>query len=221
MSFNMLPSCFEGIINENYAQRLASLTSIFKHREDSIKFLIKKFSCKNGVELGTRYSEFAMFLLANTTLNLLSCIDICEPSHKHILELRFGERYKFIHGSSLEVYSLFKDLSLDFIYHDSCHTETFVYNELNAWWPKAKKGALVCGDDYIDIQMPGEGTFGVIPSVNRFCNERHLQLYLTGSNELSLDKQKEFGHFQGEELLKKINNQPNMFVTVPNWYIIK
>lgn len=221
MNINLEDSIFHGSIIMNEPQRIASLTSIFKHREDSIKFLIRKFKCEHGVELGTRYSEFAMFLLANTSLNKLSCIDIHEPTHKHILELRFGERYKFVHGSSLEVQTLFKDESLDFVYHDSCHREDFVWNELNIWWPKAAKGALICGDDYLDITMPGEGTFGVINSVNRFCKQYNLQLYLTGTNELALDKQKEFGHFQGEELLKKINHQPNMFVTVPNWYLIK
>jgi hypothetical protein len=64
-----------------------------------------------------------------------------------------------------------------------------VVKDLNAWWPKIKKGGLFCGDDYIphdgDIWLTvGDKKeyacmFGVRKAVNEFTEEKNLKLYET------------------------------------------
>jgi FkbM family methyltransferase len=90
--------------------------------------------------------------------------------------------------SSLSV-NMFPDEYFDFIYIDADHSYEGVVKDLEAWWPKIKKGGLFCGDDYIpddgDIWLiVGDkkeyaGKFGVRKAVNEFIAKKDLTLYET------------------------------------------
>lgn len=68
---------------------------------------------------------------------------------------------------SLEVVNIYPDKSLDFVFLDNDHSEAHVYEELEAWWPKIKKGGILAGHDYIESSWPG-----VVNAVKRFGKKR-------------------------------------------------
>ncbi len=61
---------------------------------------------------------------------------------------RFGDRCNLIRKTSLTARSDFPDESLDCVFIDGDHRYEAVFNDLEAWFPKLKKGHLMIGDDY-------------------------------------------------------------------------
>ena len=53
-----------------------------------------------------------------------------------------------IESLSWDAAEKFEDNSVDFCYVDAGHTYECVTNDLNAWWPKMRPGAMFAGDDY-------------------------------------------------------------------------
>ncbi len=58
--------------------------------------------------------------------------------------------------------------SLDFVYIDANHEESFVYEDACCWWPKVRKDGWMCGHDF---QFAG-----VRDAVQRFCKEKNVEL---------------------------------------------
>lgn len=200
----------------------SALTGHSPERDSGIKLLIDTLNCETGVEIGTRFGWFANYLLSQTNLKFLFAVDIDRQPNIDNVEKQFIDRYKFIHKDSiLASKEDFSDNSLDFIYHDGNHSEDYVYKELLAWWPKLKSGKVMSGDDYMEYQDETEGKFGVIEAVNRFCSEKGLQLHIIGQNDLDINNLTKYGIQMGKELINKIHNRQNNFISVPNWYIIK
>lgn len=61
---------------------------------------------------------------------------------------------RLIKGISWEVASQFEDESLDFVFIDADHAFESVTKDLDAWWPKVKKGGIMAGHDY-SFAYPG------------------------------------------------------------------
>ena len=53
----------------------------------------------------------------------------------------------------------FADESFDFVYVDARHDRLGVSEDLEAWWPKARRGGLVCGHDFV-LQSEGPAQSG-------------------------------------------------------------
>lgn len=62
----------------------------------------------------------------------------------------FQEMIVPIQADSAEAAASFRDASLDFVFHDTAHTESCLTRELLAWRPKLKPGALYGGHDAIE-----------------------------------------------------------------------
>lgn len=58
------------------------------------------------------------------------------------------DKIKTIESISWDAAKYFTDDSLDFCYVDAGHTYEDVMKDLNAWWPKIRRGAWFGGDDY-------------------------------------------------------------------------
>lgn len=61
---------------------------------------------------------------------------------------------RLIKALSWDAAAEFKDESVDFCFIDACHAYEAVKKDLDAWWPKIKKGGVFAGHDY-DINYPG------------------------------------------------------------------
>ena len=66
--------------------------------------------------------------------------------------LKFGGRAKLIREKSWLAADEFENQSLDIVYIDGDHTYEGVLKDLAAWFPKVRRGGIICGDD---IGWPG------------------------------------------------------------------
>lgn len=115
------------------------------------------------------------------------------------------DRAFMIRALSTQAVSLFEDNSLDFVYIDGNHAYEYVKEDIEAWWPKLKKGGVFAGHDYLPIdwfndktfaengidkhiwhynlltpdQLEYSGVFGVNPAVDEFAAKHGLQFNVT------------------------------------------
>ena len=66
---------------------------------------------------------------------------------------------------------LFSDNYFDFVYIDAGHTYEDVISDMNAWWPKTKRGGLFGGHDYGYPTTPG-----VKVAVDDFITARNIPI---------------------------------------------
>lgn len=117
-------------------------------------------------EIGVFKGEYSRYLLNNTPCSRLLLIDpyvnygdYDKGSNSMDMEQVYDnamfnvhvytDRYTFVRKTSLEAALEVEDESLDFIYIDGNHAYDYVYQDLEAWWPKLKKGGyLVCDECY-------------------------------------------------------------------------
>jgi predicted O-methyltransferase YrrM len=71
---------------------------------------------------------------------------------------------------SVEASKLYADNSLDFVFIDANHSYEFVKDDINAWYPKVKKGGILAGHDYIKLWS------GVIQAVDEFILKHNYSL---------------------------------------------
>lgn len=99
----------------------------------------------------------------------------------------FGERSRILRKTSEEASKAFEAESLDFVYIDAQHTYQAVSRDIRLWYPKIKKGGLICGHDYIPDSIFWYGIFGVQSAVNQFAANRGLEVLISGEK---LEEQK-------------------------------
>ena len=123
------------------------------------------------VEVGCWKGRSAAFLaveILNSGKNIrLDCVDtwlgsqeakhIADPSvqngtlfaefSRNIAPVR--EQIHVLRLPSVEAAAIFEDGSLDFVMIDAAHDFQNVLADINAWWPKIKRGGTMAGDDYL------------------------------------------------------------------------
>ena len=83
-------------------------------------------------------------------------------------------RRSIIHKTSIEAAKLFSDGGLCFVFIDADHRYEAVRDDLNAWWPKVRKGGILLGDNYNDRREtngPSIRRWGVKRAVDEFAEE--------------------------------------------------
>ena len=68
-----------------------------------------------------------------------------------------------IRRTSLDAAKQFENESLDFVFIDAAHDYENVKNDINAWYPKVKKGGTISGHDYHHTWS------GVVKAVNEWA----------------------------------------------------
>lgn len=143
-----------------------------------------------GVEVGVQQGLYSDFLLQNWKSGTLHCvdrwmhvsdyIDIANKSQEEQELLyqetkerlsKYGERCKIIRMDSVEASKLYEDESLDFVYIDADHSYEGCFKDLEAWYPKVRKGGIFAGHDYINAIFP-ETIFGVKSAVDKFLFDK-------------------------------------------------
>lgn len=86
----------------------------------------------------------------------------------------------------------FPDEYFDLIYIDADHSYEGVMKDLEAWWPKVKKGRFFTGDDYCHRHAPISGlTFGVVEAVDDFATKLGLPVHRLTSHGWAIIKPQE------------------------------
>jgi hypothetical protein len=178
------------------------------NKRDLASLLNKKFPYGVGVEIGVLKGDYSRILLERWHNGTLFLVDTWRHIGHYVDYNGRDDQYHYdcliqtcnaikpwqdrahiVRMDSVKAAALFPDEFFDFIYIDADHSYEGVVRDINAWWPKIKKGGMFCGDDYIpddgDIWMTGTGDpvyvgkFGVRKAVNEFVAENNLTLYET------------------------------------------
>src|SRR3990167_2778155 len=195
-------------------ENLQNLTSNTE-RYESFRVLIEHFKLEIGIEVGVREAWFSKFLVMQTQLRMVYGIDCEICINACNLQKQYPDKYIFRQERSPECASKFDNRSLCFAHLDSCHEQCHVYKELEAFWPKLKVGGIISGDDFMAMDIPGEGSCGVMQAVYNFTKELNVQFYITGTSETSPDKLCEYGTIMGNKRARgEISYQqiPNLWV---------
>lgn len=148
---------------------------------------------KKGVEVGVARGDNAEMLCREIPGLVLWCVDPwCEyrGNNRGGSQRKHDNNYNqtvtrlkpynvmIIKDTSLNAVGLFKDESLDFVYIDGNHDYKFVLEDIQAWYPKVKKGGIVSGHDYYQFKDSG-----IIEAVTEFLKDHpELELNLTDNN---------------------------------------
>lgn len=206
-------------------------------KDELLPWLINKYHCKTGVEVGVRDGDNAKRLLQLTSMYLYGVDIQTWPSINHILT-QYPHRFTFYHMSSMIAADHFCEESLDFIYIDADHRYASVRADLFAWYPKLKIGGVFCGDDYCNCWNPAEGHYDIVRAVEEFIQDKDVEISISGLGVVSQAERKEYadrigalheanlilgaassGHkFAPEILAGKVRTEN---VPVPQWWFIK
>jgi len=192
----------------------------YKNRLDFLEKLNEISPLGKGVEIGVFKGQFSKDILSRWG-GTLYMVDVWRPLGKeyedasnHSVHVNayseamenikgLEERAIMIRTESAKASEIFADESLDFVYIDGNHAYDFVVEDIKSWFPKLKKGGILSGHDYIDIDWYGDdayapngkdkyiyinsveeafyaGIFGVNPAVDEFCRDNNYELDVTG-----------------------------------------
>eukprot|EP00741_Cyanophora_paradoxa_P017469 tig00020965_g16878.t1 len=94
----------------------------------------------------------------------------------------FEGRVVVMKSYSLEAAKTFEDGYFDFIYLDARHDRAGVTEDLEAWWPKLRRGGLFSGHDYLDGHA-FDTEFGVKTAVDAFALKVGRTVHATSCNQ--------------------------------------
>ena len=149
-------------------------------RNDFGKLYQEYYKTGIGAEVGTHQGDFAKILAKDYEGKIL-CIDIfTEPFliGKCRKNLKDVPNCEIIKGSSIKISETIDNEALDWVYIDAEHDYRNVKRDINAWFPKVRKGGIVSGHDYLKYHVRGY-EFGVIEAVDEFCKEHGYKIKLT------------------------------------------
>ncbi len=155
---------------------------------------LKERGYKIGCEVGVFTAGHAAFILANSNVEKLYCVDsyiapdadtiITQGFEKNYWQAcwdtiyyyavdrlaTFKDRVQFIRASADQAANMIADHSLDFIFIDGDHSYPGVLADCTNYFNKVRSGGIITGDDYsID---------GVGPAVREFFGEKNLTINL-------------------------------------------
>ena len=183
------------------------LSEDFSGQEHPVKFkedlphLLNKLNLTGyGAEIGVQEGVFSQYLLKTwmgKKLYLVDCwrhqkeyTDIANGDHNLQLNCMaktfmnvygFDERAVMIRELSVDTAKLFEDGFFDFVFIDADHKYESVKADLAAWYPKVKKGGILCGHDYLESSSENNGNadFGVKPAVDEWALKHKLTINVT------------------------------------------
>ena len=176
------------------------------NRNEIVKKIVSKINNGVFVEIGTHSGNFADEILSNSVNSILYCVDpyikyddykdsinnitgdeLFNSTKKKLIN-KYGERVKFIRDFSKDAVDLIPN-NIDFLYIDGNHQYNYVYEDLELYFPKVKKGGIIVGDDAVDTNesirnenkniyiewSPGcSGEYGVIKAFTDFKETNNL-----------------------------------------------
>lgn len=174
-------------------------------KKKDIPSILSRLGFKAICEVGVFKGEnFRNLLLSNPTEAVAvdlwkdSTIDISE-SQRALNEMWEGmlrlaaEKpcMKVLRKASVDAAKLFDDWHFDFVYIDADHAYEGVKADIEAWWPKVRKGGILAGHDYMAYTLYTDTQsikFGVIEAVNEFSNRNGLKPVIDAETDWFIEK---------------------------------
>lgn len=136
-----------------------------------------------GAEVGCYAGDFSKILSKDYGGKILS-IDYFDKNdflYKDNLEQIARENLEdteceVIKGKSIDVAKTISDESLDWVYIDADHRYESAKEDIEAWFPKVRKGGIVSGHDYIKDYYVNNVVFGVYKAVDEFCQKHNYKI---------------------------------------------
>jgi predicted O-methyltransferase YrrM len=153
------------------------------NRRELAKYFAKKGFTK-GAEVGVHagyYSRVLLDFIPGLTLYMVDSWSLHEGrrrAYEEVMEI-FPKLYPnaiICKGDSISLAETIPDESLDFVFIDADHSYQAVKKDIEAWFPKVKKGGIVSGHDYYQSRS---GQLGVIKAVDEFVAKHKYTLQLT------------------------------------------
>lgn len=137
---------------------------------EGIPELLKDMKNPVGIEIGSDHGWTTEYLLKSVPDLFVHTIDpyssyidwdgtpssefAREQAHRNLIEATkdFPDRTKHHLLTSDDAAKEFEDESMDFIFVDGIHTYEQVHKDCANYWPKVKKGGLLCGHDYNAVE---------------------------------------------------------------------
>lgn len=104
-----------------------------------------------------------------------------DNNYKEVLERvkPFGETVEIHRGLSWRMSQHVPNESLDLVYLDAGHYYDAVMKDLEAWYPRVKKGGIVAGHDYANKD------YKVFEAVQDFIKEKNIEVHLIAEDHWS------------------------------------
>jgi hypothetical protein len=192
-------------IEEEFLKKYPSSDALIAWADshDKIPNIINEYGYKIGVEIGVAYGGHSESILKNTNIEKLYGIDpyfnyegyegdgqckeqdVMDDIYDFVKKRLsfYNERYELIRELSNVGVEKFSDNSLDFVYIDGNHFKEYFEQDLNDWWPKIKKGGVLCGHDYDHYLFPEITNY-----VNFFSKNLNLELFKLGTHVWMIKK---------------------------------
>ncbi len=165
---------------------------------NQLSLLLNKLGLEGiGAEIGVEKGLYSEVLLGYSKLKKLYLIDpwkhfegYNDPCNVNdgLQQQKFEEtqkrlskfigRFEIVRMVSNDAVKLFADNSLDFVYIDANHSYKNVLSDINAWFPKVKKGGIIGGHDFMDDNTT-TGVYGVRRAVNEYFKNWKGEIYIT------------------------------------------
>lgn len=139
----------------------ASINPIIKTLKDYFKHKTIK-----ALEIGARYGDSSITILKNLNIEKYIIVDpyISYDEYDDGFNQIIKNNGDIIMNSTLDrlkdypiellrdfsnnIHNKIEDNSLDLIFIDGNHSYNYVYDDIKFYFPKVKKGGIICGDDY-------------------------------------------------------------------------
>lgn len=154
-------------------------------RQDFPK-LIDALGIKRGVEVGTERGWFASWLLDNSGLDELWCVDpyycpgrTINKENASTLLHRYGSRCRRVMVPSVDAarQAAAQDVKFGFIYIDGNHSAECVREDVEAWWPLMDRPGVFSGHDFMTMKRT---RCHVEEIVREFQGKVQVPCYATG-----------------------------------------
>ena len=135
------------------------------HRNEFGAYYQKHFKTGVGVEIGVQVGLFAEIITRDWKGKYIG-VDMW-PNYAQFDETKrrlAGRDVDLKYMESKTAAATIGDETLDWVFIDAGHRYEEVKADLEAWYPKVRKGGIVSGHDYVKYQ-----DFGVIEAVNEFA----------------------------------------------------
>ena len=140
-----------------------------------------------GVEIGVFKGENSELILKKLNIEKLYLVDVWKEYEgiDHIWnddnyglvlnKFKNNDKIKIIKNFSDKACELFENSSLDFIYIDSNHKYSYVYEDISLWYSKVKIGGVISGHDI----MLKSGNYPVLNAVKDFCFANNINYQIS------------------------------------------